>query len=103
MLYRLIVFFGIALIVYHTFFKALGILLFSVEVSVFILLPIMKELRNWFESVKEKGFTRRGRMTAGGLVLLFLLFLIPWNTSVTAPAISRAERRRTSIRRPRRG
>ena len=89
-LYRLIVFFGIALIVYHAFFKALGILLFSVEVSVFILLPIMKELRNWFESVKEKGFTRRGRMTAGGLALLFLLFLIPWNTSVTAPAISRA-------------
>jgi len=39
-MYRLLLFLGIALLVYHLFFKALGVVLFSVEMVWFIGLPI---------------------------------------------------------------
>lgn len=46
-LYRFFLFCGIALLVYHAFFKLLGIFLFCVEVSVFVMLPILRELKEW--------------------------------------------------------
>lgn len=46
-LYRLILFTGIALMVYAYFFKALGIFLFIVEIWYFILRPVAMELPAW--------------------------------------------------------
>lgn len=48
-LYRLLLFLGIAVLVYHFFIKAVGILLFVVEMLVFVLLPLIQELRAWKE------------------------------------------------------
>ena len=48
-LYRFFLFLGIALLVYHFFFKVLGIFLFIVEVLWFIVMPIFKEVRTWRE------------------------------------------------------
>ena len=42
--YRLILFTGIALMVYHFFFKALGVVVFVVEIVFFILRPIWGEM-----------------------------------------------------------
>lgn len=54
-LYRFFLFCGIALLVYHAFFKLLGIFLFCVEVSVFVMLPILRELKEWaLRILKEK-------------------------------------------------
>jgi putative peptide zinc metalloprotease protein len=47
--YRLVVFTGIAIFVYHFFFKALGIVLFTVEISWFIALPIYSEMKIWIQ------------------------------------------------------
>jgi putative peptide zinc metalloprotease protein len=46
-LYRLGVFIGIAVAVYYMFFKALGILLFLVEIGWFVLRPLIVEMREW--------------------------------------------------------
>jgi hypothetical protein len=48
-LYRLVLFLGIAVAVYLFFFKLLGILLFMVELSWFIALPVIRELSHWWQ------------------------------------------------------
>lgn len=85
--YRLVVFLGIALLVYHFFFKALGILLFAVEVGWFIAMPVASEVKVWWQ--------RRGSLRPNGALvrtmLLLLagagLLLLPWQGTVRAPAV----------------
>lgn len=76
-IYRLFLFLGIALLVYHMFFKALGIFLFFVEIWFFIARPIYREFKAWPDVWKLAGTgRRRGWYLASGGVLLVLLF--PW-------------------------
>ncbi|HRE87116.1 MAG TPA: HlyD family efflux transporter periplasmic adaptor subunit [Accumulibacter sp.] len=82
--YRLLIFFGIALAVYHFFFKALGIFLFAVEIAWFIVLPIWRELREWPALRKQMPSWRKGFYALLGLFLLGLLFW-PWQSAVHAP------------------
>jgi len=46
-LYRLVLFMGIAALVYSFFIKALGILLFVVEIGWFVILPVWHEIKQW--------------------------------------------------------
>lgn len=85
-LYRLVVFFGIALTVYHYFFKSLGIILMLVELLYFIALPIIRELQTWRKQMSRIS-TMRSLVLNGSLALLLLLLLLPWKHPVTLPAI----------------
>jgi putative peptide zinc metalloprotease protein len=81
-LYRLSVFFGIALVVYHYFFKLAGIFLFGVEIVWFIARPLWLELKAWRElwpAVRRKPRARR-TVVIGAIFLL--LFVVPWPTRV---------------------
>ena len=49
LVFRLVLYVGIALIVYHATFKALGILLFIFELMVFVARPVGRELATWWE------------------------------------------------------
>lgn len=83
-LYRLVVFIGIAVLVYHFFIKMAGIVLFVVEVAWFIARPVWSELKVWRELwpvLKHKPRARRSAMWAAALVLLFIL---PWPTRLSA-------------------
>lgn len=87
-LYRVILYFGIALLVYHLFFKLLGAFLMGVEVYWFLLGPIVKELGWWWRN--------RTQMAAGHVRLWLLLtllgcavFFFPWHSSVKMPAVLR--------------
>lgn len=91
-IYRFFLFLGIALLVYHMFFKLLGIMLFLVEICAFILLPVYKEMKEWFTRLRETGLNRRSAVTVSFLFVALLAALIPWSGSVTAPALLRAER-----------
>ncbi len=84
-LYRLVVFFGIALAVYVLFFKVLGIILFVVEIVWFILRPIWNEMRIWIIRFGETGLGRRIALSMG-LLMLFGALALPWQTAVTGPA-----------------
>ncbi len=89
-IYRLLLFLGIAIIVYHMFFKALGILLFAIEILWFILMPIANELREWWRMRGQIATRSRslitGGIAAGGLAAL----VIPWSGTVTVQAIAMA-------------
>ncbi len=88
-MYRLVVFFGIALLVYHVFFKALGVFLFAVEIGVFIALPIWMETRVWFRRRAEVPWWR-WLVLLGVLSALAALVLVPWWGRVSAPGVLRA-------------
>ena len=88
--YRFFLFLGIALLVYHFFFKVLGLFLMLVEIYWFILGPIRRELGFW---VKQRSHLHRGAVST--LAVLFLIFLgffgVPWQGRVILPAILRSQ------------
>ncbi|GGE97079.1 peptidase M50 [Sphingomonas prati] len=86
-LYRLVLYVGIALLVYHFFFKALGILLFAVEMVVFIGRPIWHEMQAWHDrasAIRHRGRHRWWLWLTGGTILLLAL---PIKRHITAPAV----------------
>jgi putative peptide zinc metalloprotease protein len=91
-IYRFFLFVGIAFMVYHFAFKALGILLFLVEIIWFVLLPIYKELKIWVEKRHELSWNQRNKTAAIILGTLLFLIVIPWRSSVKMPAILKAEK-----------
>ncbi len=84
-LYRLVVFIGIAVAVYHVFFKALGLLLFAVEIAWFILRPLWSELGVWRERRAEVGRVR-GVFLLVVLAAFLALLAVPWASSVRGEA-----------------
>jgi putative peptide zinc metalloprotease protein len=85
--YLFFLFLSIALLVYHFFFKALGLVLMAAEVVQFIALPILSEFRVWVRRRREIGWSPRLLLPAGILTVLILLLVIPWQRHITAPAV----------------
>lgn len=89
-LYRLVLFTGIAVMVYQYFFKALGIILFLVEIVWFIAMPIAREITGWWTNRAFYAASSRAWGTAIVLGILFSFVFIPLPTSVSAPAVLQA-------------
>jgi putative peptide zinc metalloprotease protein len=93
-IYRLVVFLGIAALVYAFFIKAVGVLLFIVEIGWFVLLPFWNEVKLWPALLAKEGqptgilaLLRHGprvRRSAWLAGLLVLLFVVPWPTRQAA-------------------
>ena len=89
-LYRLTVFLGIALLVYHIAFKLLGILLMLVELIWFIARPVWKEIGYVWKARSTVKMAWRPAIVLLALITA-LVWLIPVSYEVTAPAILRAQ------------
>lgn len=89
-IYRFFLFLGIALLVYHVFFKLLGLFLMLVEIGWFIAKPIHAELRAWAERRREVRLNANVLGTLGALGLGLVLVLVPWRGDVSAPAVLKA-------------
>lgn len=76
-LYRLVVFLGIAVLVYHFFIKLVGILLFLVEIVWFVAGPVWKEIQVWIAMKSAIRAAGRYRIVALLLALGSLLCLLP--------------------------
>lgn len=85
--YRVALYVGIALLVYHSVFKALGIVLFVVEVSVFLARPVLSELREWRARAPRIRASRRARIVAGLAAAGFVALFLPLDRSVALPAV----------------
>jgi putative peptide zinc metalloprotease protein len=91
-IYRLALFFGIALLVYHLFFKLLGLMLMGVELGWFIVLPMVRELQAWWARrgvLRWNTATRRSAIIAA---MLLAAIIVPTGGSVHAPAMLQATR-----------
>jgi len=87
--YRFFLFIGIALLVHHIFPKAIGIILFVIEIGIFIALPFWRELKHWWSQKMQILANRRGRATLILSTLMLGAFLYPWQSRISAPAIIR--------------
>ena len=87
--YRFFLFLGIALLVHHIFPKAIGIVLFVVEIAIFIAMPIWREIKHWWSQRMSILSHNRGRATLAVSTLALLGFVVPWPSTVSAPALIR--------------
>ena len=87
--YRFFLFIGIAILVHHIFPKAIGIVLFVIEIAMFIAVPIWREIKHWWSQRMSILSHRRGRTTLALWTLAILIFAVPWPSTVTAPALIR--------------
>ena len=86
-LYRITVFVGIALLVYHFFIKLVGIFLFCIEMSWFVIRPIAGEVKVWRGLWPHIRKSPRGRAALVLALLLVALFVVPWPTRVQGGAV----------------
>ncbi|EON11586.1 HlyD family efflux transporter periplasmic adaptor subunit [Pandoraea sp. SD6-2] len=91
-LYRVVVFVSIAFVVYHAFFKLLGMLLFCVEFGWFIVRPVWQEARATWARRDELRWCRETRRTAILAAVLLGIFVLPWHAGVSAPAVLAPQR-----------
>ncbi len=77
-IYRLFLYTTIALVIYFKFTKSIGILLFLVEIAVFIVLPVVSEVKKTYSL---RGYIKMNRRFATSLTVVSLFFLwvaLPW-------------------------
>jgi putative peptide zinc metalloprotease protein len=89
-LYRLTVFLGIALLVYHIAFKLLGIFLMFVELVWFIARPVWMEAAYLWKARRSVQAPWRPLALVGAMLAAFV-WIVPISYEVTAPAILRAQ------------
>jgi putative peptide zinc metalloprotease protein len=86
-LYRLVLFVGIAVLVYGVGFKLLGIVLFLVEIIYFVVGPVWSEVKEWWGMRNSIIAARRGIVLAACLAAGLGSSLVPLSTVVVAPAV----------------
>lgn len=89
--WRVALYLGIALLVYHAVFKLAGILLFAVELWWFLLRPCWHEGKAWW-SLRGRMDRRRLRLTGLASAGVMALALIPWSGSVELGAVLGSDR-----------
>ncbi|XKH39017.1 site-2 protease family protein [Azospirillum doebereinerae] len=89
-LYRLMLFLGIALLVYHVAIKVLGILLFAIEIGWFVARPFLNETKAWWGLRDRFHVNLRTGMTLAGLAAAVGLTLLPVTSTVSVPVVWRA-------------
>jgi putative peptide zinc metalloprotease protein len=89
--YRLVLFIGIAVFIYHTTLKILGIALFLIEISWFIARPVAHELAVWWRLRNEIRTRNRYRVSISSAAVAMTLIAIPWPHRVELPAVLEAK------------
>ena len=95
LIYRFTLFLGIALLVYHLFFKPLGLILMSIELLWFIFMPVFSELKIWWQRRGDILAQIKGRIALGVCALLALLYVLPSSNTTTLPAMLHTQEART--------
>lgn len=88
-LYRLIVFFGIAVLVYTLFPKPVGPFLAAVELAWFIGIPVLRELGEWKKRIMAIVSSRRTWLFLMLCGLLVLSLILPWDPRIRASGVLR--------------
>lgn len=91
-IYRLIVFSGIALLVYHYFFKALGLILFFIEIWFFIFRPVWAEFLVWKKRWPEISKKISDSPAYYVAITVLLIIFLPINVIVGGDGVLKAEK-----------
>ena len=77
---------GIALMVYHYFFKLLGLILFAIEIGWFIVFPLVGELKIWW-ALRGEIVARRWVWYPRGAGCFITVLFVPWSDRIRIPAV----------------
>ncbi|CAO3438006.1 HlyD family efflux transporter periplasmic adaptor subunit [Azospirillum doebereinerae] len=88
--YRLVLFLGIAMLVYHVAVKVLGILLFAIEIGWFIARPFIAEAKAWWGLRDRFRLNLRTLATMAGLAVAVGLAVLPVTGTVSVPVVWRS-------------
>lgn len=88
--YRFSLFLGIAAIIYHFAVKFVGIGMMAVEIGYFLVRPVYKESIVWWKRRSDIHASPRTIATALGAVAILALLLVPWRSTIEAPALLKA-------------
>lgn len=86
-LYRLVIFIGIAILVYMMVPKPLGPILAAIELGWFIFRPIVNEMKEWRERMRDILRNRRSWIVMGLTSALLALVLLPWDSRVATRGV----------------
>ncbi|OED39545.1 hypothetical protein AB833_14950 [Chromatiales bacterium (ex Bugula neritina AB1)] len=89
--YRLLLFLGIALLVYTLFFKVLGVILFFLEIAMFVVAPIITELKVWWSKRSEIIRSKRSWFSFAVFAAGLCLLAVPWSSTISVPAVLAAK------------
>ncbi|MEO1720476.1 MAG: hypothetical protein AAFR23_09660, partial [Pseudomonadota bacterium] len=78
-IYRLFLFIGIAILVYVSTFKVLGILLFILEIVLLVAKPIFNELKVWWDMRALILRSGRAAVTASVIIAAGVAIIVPWS------------------------
>ena len=89
--YRLILFFGIALLVYSFFVKILGIFLFFTEIIWFVIRPVWLEVKEW--RLRKQLIVAKTRVwfLLLPLLLIIISLFVPWRGSISLNSVIEAD------------
>ncbi len=85
--YRLVLFLGIAVLVYHIGFKLLGIALFLIEIIYFVLGPIWSEMKEWQKMRAAIVAKRRGLYVGAVVAFALVAMFVPVSKTIMVPAL----------------
>src|SRR6185437_13578971 len=83
--YRLVLYLGIAVLVYHFFIKVVGIILFIIEIYYFVIGPFINEFRTWLLLKDRFSWNNRTKFTVACAIFIVLLFFLPIRMTITLP------------------
>jgi len=86
-IYRFGLFITIALLIYHFTPKPFGALIFTAVIALFLGKPIKHELKHWWSQHMFITSNARGRAMLALCCLGLMMFFLPWQTRINAPAI----------------
>lgn len=89
--YRFVLYTGIAFMVYHLFFKPLGLILFIIEVGFFLTLPLVREVAVWWKERKRIYTSPRGALVALLLCAGVFYTFMPAQAHIEVPAVLHAQ------------
>ncbi len=90
-IYRAVLFLSIALLVYHLFFKLLGLILMMVELVWFLAYPIQREVKVWWQRRADMHWNFFTYRSSAILFLLIALVALPWQSGMRVPAVIGAQ------------
>jgi len=89
-IYRFFLFLGIAIIVYQMFFWPFGPILAFIELLFFIGMPIMREIKQWFERGAALFASPVSWVSMCLVGLLMFGIFAPWQSTIRIPAVLEA-------------
>jgi putative peptide zinc metalloprotease protein len=94
-IYRFFLFLGIAVLVYAVFFKPLGLILFLLEIFWFIGLPLLSELKVWWERRADILSHAHGRIVLGAAAAAIVFMALPIHGSLSVSGVLHAQDQRS--------